>query len=328
MIPFFDCHYDLLTSISMNMDSMNKNNNIDILIDTLEKLYDNNVKGSIINLFFMSKEEMKNELDIKNIDVKEMFKKSVEQLEFLKMSGYIKDDVKFIYSIEGCDFLEVNDLEELYKLGLRSILPVWNNQNRYASGIKTTNGLTEEGKKLIKKASELGIIIDVSHMNEKSFFESLEYLLVLKKEGYDPIIVASHSNLKTFKDVGRNLSDKQINTLKYLDAYMGLFTSSKFISDNYLNITKQERQKDFLNMLNYLINDLKYPTNRILISTDDMEYYPDKNYHGYNCFDLDGLNKEIYKLLESKYSDNIIEQIMFNNGYDIYNKVNQKEKRK
>ena len=78
----------------------------------------------------MSKEEMKNELDIKNIDVKEMFKKSVEQLEFLKMSGYIKDDVKFIYSIEGCDFLEVDDLEYLYKLGLRSILPVWNNQNR------------------------------------------------------------------------------------------------------------------------------------------------------------------------------------------------------
>lgn len=328
MIPFFDCHYDLLTSISMNMDSMNKNNNIDSLIDTLEKLYDNNVKGSIINLFFMSKEEMKNELDIKNIDVKEMFKKSVEQLEFLKMSGYIKDDVKFIYSIEGCDFLEVDDLEYLYKLGLRSILPVWNNQNKYASGIKTTKGLTEEGKKLIKKAIELGIIIDVSHMNEKSFFESLEYLLILKKEGYNPTIMASHSNLKTFKDVDRNLSNKQINTLKYLDAYIGLFTNSKFISNDFLNITKEKRQKDFLDMLNYLINDLKYPTNRILISTDDMEYYPDKNYHGYNCFELENLNKEVYELLKSKYSDDVIEKIMFSNGYDIYNKVSQKEKRK
>ena len=241
MIPFFDCHYDLLTSILMNMDPINKNSNIDNLISTLEKLYVNNVKGSIINLFFMSKEEMENELDIKNINVKEMFKKTVEQLEFLKMSGYIKDDVKFIYSIEGCDFLEVDDLEYLYKLGLRSILPVWNNQNKYASGIKTTKGLTEEGKKLIKKAIELGIIIDVSHMNEKSFFESLEYLLILKKEGYNPTIMASHSNLKTFKDVDRNLSNKQINTLKYLDAYIGLFTNSKFISNDFLNITKEKR---------------------------------------------------------------------------------------
>ena len=328
MIPFFDCHYDLLTSILMNMDPINKNSNIDNLISTLEKLYDKNVKGSIINLFFMSKEEMENELDIKNINVKEMFKKTVEQLEFLKMSGYIKDDVKFIYSIEGCDFLEIDDLEYLYKLGLKSILPVWNNQNKYASGIKTTKGLTEEGKKLIKKAIELGIIIDVSHMNEKSFFESLEYLLILKKEGYNPTIIASHSNLKTFKDVDRNLSNKQINTLKYLDAYIGLFTNSKFISKDFLNITKEKRQKDFLDMLNYLTNDLKYPTNRILISTDDMEYYPDKNYHGYNCFDLDILNKDIYKLLKLKYSDNVIEKIMFNNGYDIYNKVSQKEKRK
>lgn len=327
MVSFFDNHYDLLTEIAINFDPFNKNSNINNLTDKINKMYNDNIKGSIINLFFMSKEEMKDELDIKDINVIEMFKKSKEQLEFMKMAGYIKDDVKFIYSIEGCDFLEIDDLEKLYNLGLRSILPVWNNKNKYGSGINTNESLTEEGKKLIKRAVELGIIIDLSHMNEKTFFETLDYIIELKKENYNPIVISSHSNLKVFNDVDRNISDKQIKTMKYLDVYLGLILSSKFIDKNYLNMSNDERKKKFLDMLEYVINDLEYPIDKIILSTDDMNYHPDSKYHNYNLFDLDNISEELYKTLKTRFNEEIVSKIMFENSMNIYDKVKENNKK-
>lgn len=327
MVSFFDNHYDLLTEIAINFDPFNKNSNINNLTDKINKMYNDNIKGSIINLFFMSKEEMKDELDIKDINVIEMFKKSTEQLEFMKMAGYIKDDVKFIYSIEGCDFLEIDDLEKLYNLGLRAILPVWNNKNKYGSGINTNESLTEEGKKLIKRAAELGIIIDLSHMNEKTFFETLDYIIELKKENYNPIVISSHSNLKVFNDVDRNISDKQIKTMKYLDVYLGLILSSKFIDKNYLNMSNDERKKKFLDMLEYVINDLEYPIDKIILSTDDMNYHPDPKYHNYNLFDLDNISEELYKTLKTRFNEEIVSKIMFENSMNIYDKVKENNKK-
>lgn len=327
MVSFFDNHYDLLTEIAINFDPFNKNSNINNLTDKINKMYNDNIKGSIINLFFMSKEEMKDELDIKDINVIEMFKKSTEQLEFMKMAGYIKDDVKFIYSIEGCDFLEIDDLEKLYNLGLRAILPVWNNKNKYGSGIRSNESLTEEGKKLIKRAVELGIIIDLSHMNEKTFFETLDYIIELKKENYNPIVISSHSNLKVFNDVDRNISDKQIKTMKYIDVYLGLILSSKFIDKNYLNMSNDERKKKFLDMLEYVINDLKYPIDKIILSTDDMNYHPDSKYHNYNLFDLDNISEELYKTLKTRFNEEIVSKIMFENSMNIYDKVKENNKK-
>ena len=51
-------------------------------------------------------------------------------------------DKKVIYSIEGCDYIkDLEELENLYKLGLRNILLVWNNENKYGSGNKSDKGV-------------------------------------------------------------------------------------------------------------------------------------------------------------------------------------------
>ena len=174
----YDMHYDLLTILYYNNIKGNKYANVNKVIEDCKNIYSNNIKGGIINLYFMSYKEMYDEIGIgKNEvnDVKRMFKESVIYLDRFKDMGIIPKDIDFIYSIEGCDYLEsVLDLEVLYDLGLRSILPVWNNKNKYASGNRSCDGITKEGVELVKKAIELGIIIDVSHANKRSFNDILD----------------------------------------------------------------------------------------------------------------------------------------------------------
>lgn len=209
----YDMHFDLLTIVYC---IFNKKINLDI--DYIKKIYKDNVIGGIVNLYFMSKQEMQEQLNIAFFDVSKMFEESVKYLEILKQNDIIPKDINFIYSIEGCDYLKDSlELEYLYKLGLRSILPVWNEENKFGSGIRSDKRLTNLGKQLIKKAIELNMIIDVSHANEKTFNDILD---IIEKENY-PNIIVSHSNVKSLCDNKRNLSDEQLFRLKKLGGYIG-----------------------------------------------------------------------------------------------------------
>ena len=66
--------------------------------------------------------------------------------------------------------------EKLYSLGLRNILLVWNNPNKYGSGNMGDYGLTEAGVEFLKKAIDLGITIDLSHMNDNTFWDTIKLL--------------------------------------------------------------------------------------------------------------------------------------------------------
>ena len=110
----YDMHYDLLTILYCVF-----NKKINLKLETIKKIYDDNVIGGIVNLYFMSKQEMKEQLNIEYFDVTKMFKESIEYLEILKQNNVIPKDINFIYSIEGCDYLnDILELEYLYKLGL------------------------------------------------------------------------------------------------------------------------------------------------------------------------------------------------------------------
>ena len=65
----YDMHYDLLTILYCK-----KKKKINLKLETIKKIYDNNVIGGIVNLYFMSKQEMKEQLNIEYFDVTKMFK--------------------------------------------------------------------------------------------------------------------------------------------------------------------------------------------------------------------------------------------------------------
>ena len=196
-----DMHYDMLSVIYQCYIREDYS-----YIEKWIKHYNSdNVSGLIANLYFMNEDEMEKEIGNQDINVLEMFRVTTEIFK-----KYLPN-TKVIYSIEGCDYIkDTIELEELYKLGLRSILLVWNNPNKYGSGNRDDYGLTDLGKEFLIKAIDLGIIIDMSHMNKKTFEDTVSLLREQKSLGKEVKVIASHSNSYDIYNHERNLSDEQI----------------------------------------------------------------------------------------------------------------------
>ena len=322
----YDMHYDLLTILYYNFKKNNKHADLNKLIKDCKIRYNSNYKqdniiGGIVNLYFTSIDEMYNELGIskeETLSVKKMFKQSIVYLDYMKNIGVIPKNIDFIYSIEGCDYLDsYKDLEELYELGLRSILPVWNNKNKFASGNRSNNGITEEGIKLIEKALELGIIIDVSHANIQSFNDILD---VVEKHN-DYTLIASHSNVRKLCNRDRNLDDKQLTRLKDLGGYIGLFTNGNFLSLNNKELLYSKRAAEYIKHLDYLINKIGFSTDKIIVSTDDMNYHPDNSYHKLEAFPIKDIATNLHKTIAKNFNDELANKILIENPKKLIKKV-------
>ncbi len=139
-----------------------------------------------------------------------------------------------ILGLEGLRNLNsIEDLDTLYNMGFRHAMLTWNEENKYATGAKANpeRGLTEEGVKLLKRMQELDMIIDLAHLNEKSFYEALEVV--------DKNIIYSHGNCKKFCSHVRNVTDEQMKALKKVDGMLGLT-----LADNFIDEVKELRTFD------------------------------------------------------------------------------------
>ena len=321
----YDMHYDLLTILYFNLKPNSKLKNINKLINDCKKIYQNNIQGGIINLYFMPESKMDEELGITKEELENvpaMLKKSIEYLYYFKKNNIIPSNINFLYSIEGCDYIKSSDeLEELYKLGIRSIIPVWNAKNKYGSGNRTNTGLTPLGIKLIKKAIELGIVIDLSHANKKTFNDILDVVEKEQQVGQNPIVIASHSNVKALCNKDRNLDDPKLIRLKKIGGYIGLFTNGKFLTSNYKQLNYQEKEQEYIKHLDYIINKIGFDIKKIIVSTDDMNFHPDNIYHNYEAFPINTISKDIYLLITKNFNKEVAANILINNPLSIINKV-------
>ena len=112
----------------------------------------------------------------------------------------------------GGDSDNVNFLAEK---GIRMLTLTWNGENELASGCLSDNGgLKAFGKEVIRKMEKTDIFIDVSHLNEKSFYDVADYTA-------SPLI-ASHSNCFSVLPVKRNLKDEQIKLIVERGGLIGL----------------------------------------------------------------------------------------------------------
>lgn len=316
----FDMHYDLLSRLYYDYIKYGEvTNNTK---NDLKKIFNSsNIVGGFINLYFMNEKEMYEEagLTLSQLEnVVGIFKKCVELIEMLKIENIISKDIKFIYGIEGCDYIkDEHELDELYNLGLRSILLVWNNQNKYGSGNESDAGITKEGINFIRHAIELGIIIDVSHANYNTFYGILDVVREEKEKGKDVILIASHSNARDICDVPRNLTYQQLVDLKELGGYIGLVGYNLFLgNDNF--------KEQYLRNIDYMINEIGFGTDKILVSTDNMSFLG--NYD--NTFDIHSIGSELCTLLLNRYSKDIVNKILYLNAFNILNKVNGYEKKR
>jgi len=157
-----------------------------------------------------------------------------------------KGNICFVYAIEGMNLIgdDLNWIDSLYKIGVRmmGIGHVFTDQviknswdmNNQPSFTNDSSEISEQGLKVIDKLIEKGILIDLSHLGQKAFWEAIK--IINRRQ---PIIV-SHTAAKTVATNFRNLDDKQIKCIDLSNGLIGITFHSLYLSsqkkvnlDNY-----------------------------------------------------------------------------------------------
>jgi len=133
--------------------------------------------------------------------------------------------------IEGADGFDAagRDLAAFWQAGVRSIGPFWNLPNRFGSGVTGTfpgspdsgDGLTAAGEQLIALACQQRMLIDVSHMNEKAFWQTARISTLP--------LVATHSNAHALCPQPRNLTDDQLRAIRDSGGVAGINFGNAFL---------------------------------------------------------------------------------------------------
>lgn len=122
--------------------------------------------------------------------------------------------IGYVLSLEGADsMVNLNYLERAWNDGLRAMGPSHYGEGRYAMGHDRVGGLKPGGRDLVKEMDRLGMILDVTHLSDDSFWEALEI--------FNGPVWASHSNCRTLVPDPRQFSDDQIKALIERGAVLG-----------------------------------------------------------------------------------------------------------
>lgn len=147
---------------------------------------------------------------------------TVADIERIRAAG----KVAAVLAIEGGEAIDgdLAALRMLHRLGVRSFGLVWNQRNLLADGIgerRTHGGLTTLGVEAVREMNRLGMVVDVSHLNDEGFWDVIE-------TSTSPIM-ASHSNSRAICDHPRNLTDDQIRALAKNGGVMGMNFCPAFV---------------------------------------------------------------------------------------------------
>jgi membrane dipeptidase len=157
---------------------------------------------------------------------------SVDELATAFRSGVLAAILHF----EGAEAIDrdLDALEVFYRAGLRSLGLVWSRTNAFGHGVPfrypaspdTGPGLTEAGRALVRGCNRLGILIDLSHLNERGFWDVAALT--------DAPLVATHAAAHAICPSTRNLTDKQLDAVKESDGLVGMtFEVSALRPDGY-----------------------------------------------------------------------------------------------
>jgi membrane dipeptidase len=163
------------------------------------------------------------------------------------------DRLAAVMHIEGCEAIDPDFamLDVLHAAGLRSLGIVWSRPNAFAHGVPfrfpgnpdTGPGLTEAGRELVKACNARKILIDLSHLNEKGFWDVASLT--------DAPLVATHSNVHALCATTRNLTDRQLAAIAESRGLVGLNFATCFLRPDGAmradtNIDLMRRHLDYL----------------------------------------------------------------------------------
>lgn len=133
-----------------------------------------------------------------------------------------------ILGSEGLSFIgeDVDMIDKLYDIGFRELSLTWNESNLLAGGsfAPLDHGLTEVGKKAVRRIIDLNMIFDLAHANSTTFYDSIKLL--------DRPFMVSHGSCYELCEHPRNLTDDQIKRIAEFDGVLGICSFAPFIASD------------------------------------------------------------------------------------------------
>ncbi|MBZ4396227.1 dipeptidase [Myxococcus sp. AS-1-15] len=140
-----------------------------------------------------------------------------------------------LLGVEGGHAIQ-NDLgvlRDFYRLGVRYMTLTWSNTNEWADSsgdltdttVKHHDGLTDFGRDVVREMNRLGMLVDVSHVSDKTFFDTLKVTRA-------PVI-ASHSSARALTDHPRNMTDEMLKAVAANRGVVMVNFFSAFVDDDY-----------------------------------------------------------------------------------------------
>ncbi|WP_296244499.1 MULTISPECIES: dipeptidase [unclassified Psychrobacter] len=220
-----------------------------------------------------------------------------------------------VLHLEGAEAVAIEPglLDIFYDAGLRSIGPLWNRKSIFGDGLNapfphspdTGSGLTKQGKDLILRCSEKQMLIDVSHMNERAFWDTLEII--------DQPIVATHSNAHALCPQARNLTDSQLDAIKQNRGLVGVNFDVAFL--------RADGQRNTQTSLDVIVDHLDYLVDHL--GEEHVGFGSDFD----GCLLPDDLSdvSQVYRLVERmqqrNFTDQLIKKITLENWLNVLNKI-------
>ena len=162
-----------------------------------------------------------------------------------------------ILHFEGAEPIDpqLHSLEVFHRAGLRSLGLVWSRPNAFGEGVPlrfpgspdTGAGLTRSGQELVGACNRYGILVDLSHLNERGFWDVADLT--------DAPLVATHSNAHALTPSPRNLTDGQLDAIGNSGGVVGVCFSTAF--------SREDGKRDPNTPLSVLIRHFEYIANRI-----------------------------------------------------------------
>ncbi|WP_048058222.1 dipeptidase [Pyrococcus yayanosii] len=204
--------------------------------------------------------------------------------------------------IESLDILEV-----FYGLGLRVLTLTWSLRNQIGDGVfeRTNGGLTNFGVDVVGKAEELGIVLDLSHINEAGFWDALDITAF-------PVI-ASHSNARKLCDHPRNLTDEQIKAIAERDGVIGAVAIPSFVDKERPTLER------YVEHIIYMADLAGYK--HVGLGFDFVYYLPNWSGKSVEGFESEKDIPKLIALLRDRMSEREVRAIAFENFRRVFEKV-------
>lgn len=295
MKAFFDMHSDLPTKLYSSNESILHNNHHWSL--------DKCPADEFVQFFacFIDKNIIKNPFHYSTNVLRSFRQKSKDNVFIVeKYQDVLKNKKRGILTIEGGEALEgkLSNLEYFYDLGVRLLTLTWNYENELGYGVaegKNTKPLKKFGIDVINKMEQLGMIIDVSHLNEGGFWSVVENVKCP--------FVASHSNSKTICDNARNLTDEQIKIIIDRKGLIGINLYPPFLSNS-----KSVKICDILKHIEHILSLGGEDALVFGADFDGVDILPQE------IKNVSSLQNIIYEMQKNNFSNDVIAKICYKNG--------------